>query len=296
MTCRGLAICTFVLAMSGCVAPTSAPVDGVDPARDAFVAQHVKRARAAEQGGEVATALYEWRMVRAADSGHAEARARIRALRRDIARRVSAAVATAEATDDPAIAQTAWLKVLALDGTNKKARAALQSATRAEAMAQQAKKDAERFARESEEVARTRSADLEGILAAHTDDPAGRLVAVDAFLRNAPDHSDARRAGASAALEIASAERKRGRLSQAQTYISRAESYGAGPDEALGSVKAALANDFYALGHKQRATDLLGAIASWETALALVPGHLRAQKDLERAEKILANLERIREN
>ena len=121
-------MCMIVLA--GCVAPQSAPVAGVDPAMDAFVQRHVAQGRRAEATGDLAAALYEWRVVAVADSAHPEAPARIRALRRRIDKRVDEAVSAAQDAEDPRSARKAWLRVLALEGNNKQAREALREDAR----------------------------------------------------------------------------------------------------------------------------------------------------------------------
>jgi hypothetical protein len=128
-------------------APTPSPVTTVAPdtARVQFIVQQRAEARRLEGTGALALARQHWRYVLALAPDDAEARQQIARLDTAIRTRRDAALAQGEAAmmrGQTAAAQTAFLRVLALDGANDQARRRLVELETRAAFARQDRKDA----------------------------------------------------------------------------------------------------------------------------------------------------------
>ena len=123
--------------------PVVAPVPP-DTARAQFITQQRAEARRLEGAGALTRARQHWRYVLAIVPDDAEARQQIPRLDALIRTRRDAALAQGEAAmmrGQVAQAQTAFLRVLALDGTNDQARRRLLELETRAAFARQDRKD-----------------------------------------------------------------------------------------------------------------------------------------------------------
>jgi len=121
-----------------------APVPAPDTARTQFIAQQRAEARRLEATGALTRARQHWRYVLAMAADDAEARQQIARLETVIRTRRDAALAQGEAAitrGQTAQAQTAFLRVLALDGTNDQARRRLLELETRAAFARQDRKN-----------------------------------------------------------------------------------------------------------------------------------------------------------
>jgi hypothetical protein len=139
------------LAMPAPPPPPVAAVPAPDTARALFVVQQRAEARRLEGTGALTGARQHWRYVLAMAPDDAEARQQIARLETVIRTRRDAALAQGEAAmmrGQTAQAQTAFLRVLALDGANTQARRRLVELETRAAFTRQDRKDArERMAR-----------------------------------------------------------------------------------------------------------------------------------------------------
>jgi hypothetical protein len=126
-------------------APAPPPAPSVDAARLQFIAQQRAEARRVEGTGALARARQHWRYVLALVPDDTEAREQVERLDAVIRTRRDAALAQGEAAmmrGQIAAAQTAFLRVLALDGANAQARRRLIELETRAAFARQDRKDA----------------------------------------------------------------------------------------------------------------------------------------------------------
>jgi hypothetical protein len=122
-----------------------APAVAPDTARSQFIAEQRAEARRLEATGALSPARQRWRFVLALAADDAEARQQIARLDTAIRTRRDAALAQGEAAmmrGQMAAAQTAFLRVLALDGANDQARRRLIELETRAAFARQDRKDA----------------------------------------------------------------------------------------------------------------------------------------------------------
>ena len=120
------------------------PVPTPDNARAQFITEQRAEARRLETAGALTRARMHWRYVLAMASDDADARQQIARLDTLIRTRRDAALAQGEAAmmrGQAAQAQTAFLRVLALDGTNEQARRRLLELETRAAFARQDRKD-----------------------------------------------------------------------------------------------------------------------------------------------------------
>jgi hypothetical protein len=133
------------VAMPALPPPTPvAPVPAPDTSRAQFIAQQRAEARRVEGIGALTRARQHWRYVLAMSPDDAEARQQIPRLDALIRTRRDAALAqgeTAMMRGQTAQAQTAFLRVLALDGANEQARRRLLELETRAAFARQDRKD-----------------------------------------------------------------------------------------------------------------------------------------------------------
>jgi len=125
--------------------PPVAPIPAPDAARAQFIVQQRAEARRLEGAGALTQSRQHWRYVLAMALDDAEARQQIARLETLIRTRRDAALAQGEAAmmrGQTAQAQTAFLRVLALDGTNDQARRRLLELETRAAFARQDRKDA----------------------------------------------------------------------------------------------------------------------------------------------------------
>jgi hypothetical protein len=125
-------------------APPAPPPVAPDRARSLFIAEQREEARRLEGSGALSPARQRWRYVRALLPDDAEARQQIARLDGMIRTRRDAALAQGEAAmmrGQMAAAQTAFLRVLALDGTNDQARRRLLELETRAAFQRQDRKD-----------------------------------------------------------------------------------------------------------------------------------------------------------
>ena len=127
-------------------APVSAAASvSPDTARAQFIAGHREQARRLEANAMLSQARQHWRYVLALSADDADARQEIARLDALIRTRRDAALAQGEAAlmrGRTAEAQTAFLRVLALDGANEQARRRLLEIETRAALARQDRKDA----------------------------------------------------------------------------------------------------------------------------------------------------------
>lgn len=122
-----------------------APIVAPDTARSQFIAQQRAEARRWDGTGALSRARQHWRYVLALAPGDAEAGQQIARLDTAIRTRRDAALAQGEAAmmrGRTAEAQTAFLRVLALDGANDQARRRLIELETRATFARQDRKDA----------------------------------------------------------------------------------------------------------------------------------------------------------
>ena len=126
-------------------APVPSPGLSLEAARAQFIAQQRTEARRVEGMGALSQARQRWRYVFALVPDDSEAREQIARLDAVIRTKRDAALAQGEAAmmrGQTAAAQTAFLRVLALDGTNAQARRRLTELDTRAAFARQDRKDA----------------------------------------------------------------------------------------------------------------------------------------------------------
>ena len=127
-------------------APVSvSPSASLDTARAQFIAAHREEARRLESNFMLSQARQHWRYVLAVSGEDADARQQIARLDALIRTRRDAALAQGETAlmrGRTAEAQTAFLRVLALDGANEQARRRLLDIETRNALARQDRKDA----------------------------------------------------------------------------------------------------------------------------------------------------------
>ena len=125
--------------------PAPAPGPSVEAARAQFIGLQRTEARRVEATGALTEARQHWRYVLAMAPDDSEAREQIARLDGVIRTKRDAALAQGEAAmmrGQTAAAQTAFLRVLALDGTNAQARRRLTELDTRAALARQERKDA----------------------------------------------------------------------------------------------------------------------------------------------------------
>jgi hypothetical protein len=154
MTRRTIAVLLIVGCLAGCatVAPDNATT---------FIAQYRGEARTLETKGALADARLRWRYVAALSPNDAEASAEIQRLAGVIRERRDALVRQGEAVmkaGRAAQARTFYLKALALDGTDARARGALADMDQRAMLAFQEKKDQKDQKAMSEYMAQVRDA------------------------------------------------------------------------------------------------------------------------------------------
>jgi len=144
--CAGMPVSATVPSPMPVLAPSStAPAPAADTARWQFIAQQRAEARRLDASGMLAGARQHWRYVLALAPDDAEASQQIARLDTAIKTRRDAALAQGEAAmmrGRTAEAQTAFLRVLALDGANDSARRRLIELETRAAFARQDRKDA----------------------------------------------------------------------------------------------------------------------------------------------------------
>ena len=126
-------------------APAPSPGPSAEAARAQFIVQQRVEARRVEGTGALSQARQRWRYVLALVPEDSEAREQIARLDGVIRTKRDAALAQGEAAmmrGQTAAAQTAFLRVLALDGTNAQARRRLTELDTRTALARQERKDA----------------------------------------------------------------------------------------------------------------------------------------------------------
>src|SRR5688572_22675490 len=131
-------------AMPAAPPPPVSAIPAPDTARTQFIVQQRAEARRLEGTGALSRARQHWRYVLALASDDAEARQQIARLDTLIRTRRDAALAQGEAAmmrGQTAAAQTAFLRVLALDGANDQARRRLIELETRAAFARQDRKD-----------------------------------------------------------------------------------------------------------------------------------------------------------
>jgi len=143
--CAGMPMDEAVpLAMPAPAPPPVSTTPAPDTARAQFIVQQRGEARRLEVTGALSRARQHWRYVLALASDDAEARQQIARLDTLIRTRRDAALAQGEAAmmrGQAAAAQTAFLRVLALDGANDQARRRLIELETRAAFARQDRKD-----------------------------------------------------------------------------------------------------------------------------------------------------------
>jgi len=301
---KSLVAVALLVLLQACATGPLAPVEGVGGSvnttiqnNEAFLETMLARARQSESRGDLPAALYDWRIINAVDPRYAGASNKVQTLKRAVEKKTRALVKAARKAPKGK-RRKAWLRVLAYDGTHREARAALRAFDTQRVLDNQQKKDAERFNGQSATTtgpgARA-GGGLAEILRRHASDPQARLAALRGLLvSNASD--SVRKAAMQAALELALDAQKRGAFGQARTLALEAGSFGVPPSVQLANTKSELAEHFHKTARVMVATQLSDAIMHWRYALQLDPQHEDAREGLERAQRIEANLKKIRRN
>jgi len=301
---RSFVAVALLVVLQACATGPLAPVEGVGGSSDtstqnneAFLEAMLARARQSESRGDLPAALYDWRVIDAVDPRYAGASNKVQTLKRAVDKKTRELVKTARKAPKEK-RRKAWLRVLAYDGTHREARAALRASDTQRVLDNQQKKDAERFdnqAATSSGTSATGGGELAEILRRHAAEPQARLDALRGLLASSSSNS-VRKAAMQAALELAQDAQTRGAFGQARSFALEAGSFGVPPSAQLANTKSELADHYHKTARVLVATQLSDAITHWRYALQLDPQHEDAQEGLERAQRIEANLKKIRRN
>lgn len=307
-----LAIAVAGLTLGACMTldrppPTVAP--SKDAALDGFVSSRRQNARQMEAGGRLAAALREWRYLAAVAPGDRTAKREISRLQRLIDARAAAHLRRADAAwrkGNGRQARVLYLKVLALDGTNRRALDRLRGLEREAVLAGQARKDetalAEYRAKMSERpVAGPGPAATDGKVSVATATAGARGAGVPAGRRakaKAPPEIPQAQSLTRTKIALARDSRKNGDLRGALNHLlavaGRPDAEEAGVGKMAAELRKEIAAGLYADGLKQMNSDLDRAIELLAEALKFDPQHLGAHRRLRQAKTMRDRLKSIR--
>lgn len=297
-----------MLLLAACGGNDVAPVS-VAPRTDAaladFVGARKDAAKQLEAAGDMVEALRQWRIVAAAAPQDEEARARIA----DLTEALDGRKAELRAEVDAAFgrkqwkqAETAYLKLLLLDGGDVAARDRLREIDRIIALANQGRKDDKAMAEYRASLARAQDTSEEFEAKANVSLKKGDYRKVidtaDQFLKRNPDHKAALDYRKQGYLGLAGESRRRGNYQEALTYLDTAaemapEAEKPGIVEKAQAVRGELALKLYSEGLAMMSTDVDEAIALLTRALEYNPDHLQTRRSLLQARKMQETLRKI---
>ncbi len=298
---RSLSLALAVL-LCGCVAPAVPP----DNAIDQFVTRQVTAAAELEEAGRLYDALMRWSSVQGVVSDTmpqsvsvSEVRDNLRRLENMIAQRTATALAQAQKrlrAGQHNQARLGFLKVLALQPDHAQALEALRRLEVKRVNNQQAQK--------SEAENETRLLLQTGVTDSLVDDlnkllAAAKYRAALNLSNNYPQgdgHAGFKALKTRALVGLAEQEAASGRLEQAVGYYEQASTRGGGQvvDAALMKIKKELSRQHLVQGVRLLARDPEQAVVVLQRAVDLDRQNTTAQNQLARAQKIAANLQRLR--
>ncbi len=281
-------------------------VDPVDNAAAEFVSDRRSTAQAFEANGDLAASLVEWRLIAAVKPRDGQAQQEIRRLEALIASRKRALLQQGEdalSKNRRSAARTAFLKVLALDGSDAQAIRRLREIERQSVLANQKTKDdkalAEYRASHSKPQPQQQggTGDFDQKAAAAFGRGAYREVIdlADQQLKRDPEDSTAASYRQRAYVALAQKSRQSGNLRETLTFLEAASETPAGAQATISkSITAArsdLATSLYTEGLDLMNSDLDRAIELLAEALTYDPTHLQAKQRLDQAQRMRARLQ-----
>jgi tetratricopeptide (TPR) repeat protein len=276
-----------------------------DTALSTFVADRKEAARKLEADGRPVQALREWRYIAAAAPRDEEARARIAELTELIETRKAGHFRDGEAAlakGQTRQAQLAFLKVLALDESDERARDRLREIDRTIALANQGKKDERAMAEYRATVVRKQDTieEFEAKVNAPLKQRDYRKVIdiADQFLKHSPDNKAAAHYRKTAYLGLVEESRRRGNFDEALRHLDIVETMAAPAEkpalaERRATLRKELAGQLYSQGLGLMTSDVDKAIELLARAVENDPDHLRARSSLLQARKMRETLNRI---
>lgn len=299
----------FGILLAACTNQNWEPVSvapGSDTALASFVAAKKDLARKLEQEGKLVEALREWRYVTAADPKDEESRQHVADLGETIEARKTAYLKEGDAAlakGQTRQAQVAFLKLLALDPSDKAAVERLRKIDRTIALANQNKKDDRAMADYRATVARDQdtSEEFEAKLNVPLKNRDYRKVidVSDQFLKRNPNNKLATSYRKSAYLGLVDESQAKGHYRDALTYLDTAsemvtdDSEKHAIEEKRKVLKGQLASKLYSQGLGVMNTNLPKAIDFLAEAVSLDPDNWRFRQSLNQARKMQENLDKI---
>lgn len=297
---RFFAVASIASALGACVTlQQSAPrvATAKDVALDRFVSEHRRRARKLEANGSLAAALREWRYVSAAAPGDNTAHRKITRLERIIADRAEAYLGRADAAwrrNRRREAHLLYLKVLALDGTNRRALERLREQERAVIMAGQARKDDAALAEYRAHMSRHQAQERKK--AAASKRPHYRKASTAAKTRrnagpkNHTSKSGVLREKIALARQIQARGDFRLALKKLESASDMPGAKEAGVGKMVTQLRKKIAAQLYAEGVKQMSSDINRAVELLTEAVRFDPEHLGAHRRLAQAKRMRDSL------
>ncbi|MFN3231859.1 MAG: tetratricopeptide repeat protein [Alphaproteobacteria bacterium] len=310
---RTIALTGLTVVLTACAAQQGpAPVTVVDPVDNAvneFATDRTASARAFEANGDLAAALVEWRLVAAVQPRNSDADQQIKRLEALIRQRAQSQLEKGElalSSGRRSEARTAFLKVLALEGTNAQATRRLREIERQTVLANQQKKDDKALAEYRASHAKPQQAATTAP-AGNFDEQAQAAFSKRAYrqvidladqeLKRNPQQNSAANYRRRSYEALAKQSRDSGNLREALTFLEAASETPAGAqaslDKSIATVRSDLAESLYSQGLDLMNSDLDQAIDLLAEALVLEPGHAQAKQRLDQAERMRTRLRSI---
>lgn len=272
-----------------------------------FVSAKQRRARALEANGRLAEALMEWRYVSAVAPGDDAARRKILRLKRVIGERAAAYLRRADAAwrkNRKREARLFYLKVLALDGTNRRALRRLRELERAIVLAGQMRKDEAALAEYRAKAAprsapKTSGSAPQKKMATVLRSRNHRKASAPVKQRPADPKVDSPtqrllRARIAKAREIQASGDIRRALKDLEAVSEMPGAKEAGVDDMVRRMRKKIAAQLYAEGLKQMNSNLDRAVELLTESLNFDPRHLGAHRRLAQAKRMRDSLKSIK--
>ncbi len=296
--CRVFIRSLLLLVLAGCAAPQpGAPQSGVE----AFVSRQLAAAGRLEQQGQLHQALVHLRTAayfRADDSALTQ---RMRQLRQTIAQRVAAALQEGKrslAQNDSKRANLAFLRVLALEPNQPLALSQLRRMETRRVIARQAQKsDAENEARVLLQTGVTDDV-LQQLQALLDAEKYQTLLQRAQRYPRGDGHPQFKAIKIAALRQLAALAERNGQTEQAVEYLLQAQSLAGDTKEITGQLmllKTKLSDRWVAEGVRLIGRDPDTAVQKLQQAVQYNPDNVLAQKHLQRAMKLQANLQKLRQ-
>ena len=263
---------------------------------------------------DFASALTQWKILRAIDPNNSEYKNRIRVMNVLIKRRAKIHVANGQDAmqrKDFAAAELLLLKALALDPWHPKALSMLkkiesnrvetkqQAKTRRLKKKQLAKLNKNQHAHEKHPDNSQEQLYLEmGMNLYRKGDWSGSIREIEKYLSNNEHDQRARNTVAKSHFKLSQVFESRGHLEPAIQHLEdgmkNSERITEQQQEKLLALKETISENFYVNGVKSYRNNIEQAIVYWERAIVYNPNHFKAKNRLSKATQIQKNLKKIK--